>query len=134
MPLEILLQTTHLKMPVTVQTSGSFLQQLDVKKVDLDLIKRDIGHAISEEIETWNNFSPDKTKKKLDRVELFLFCYQTPDMPLTEEMGCGHMSVKVEPPKTIEGERKFGWGNSLALSGGAGYYEFLITNGYYYLS
>lgn len=101
MELETILTTRHLDVLITVKTSKDFTRQVN-GKVDLGLLARDIKDALGDEIESWGNLSPDKSRRRLESVELFLCHYLTPDLPLVDEIVDERLNITVATPKPIE--------------------------------
>lgn len=128
MSVEKLLEINPHEIPVIVTTSPDFMRKL-AKSVDIEAIKRDVIATLQEHLEFAHKFSPDKSERRISRLELFLFDYCTPDIPFVEEV-----IAHVEPPVPLEGEGKSGWRNNFSVVGDMGHYWFLIQNGYYFLS
>ena len=140
MALESLLEIESRGAVIVVQTSQELIQQAvqKIREATYDKIaaqlRRGIGTAVQEygEFFGWSRFSPDKTDRCMERIELFLYDYTI------EGFDEDDICIRVSPPKRLDPppEGKIGWENFFTLTDlgtGTVHYTFLIMNGYHYL-
>ena len=116
--------------PVQITTNLNFLRKIRKMHLTRESVSRELLISLDEFLtEGMDGLSPDKSSKTLDRLDLFLWGYQS-----LNPFGNEPINIEISAPKlNYYQEGKIGWTNEITLEGVGGLYLLQIQNGYWHL-
>ncbi|HLD19269.1 MAG TPA: hypothetical protein VJB90_04635 [Candidatus Nanoarchaeia archaeon] len=110
--------------PVIITTDSAFLDALP-KQISRDYIVEGLIEDFIQEFQPREDYSPGKSDKRLDRLDLFLYYFEQQGFDDEDVI------VSINPPKAIEEPPgRTGWTNAVLVSGFSGLYILQLLNGY----
>ncbi|MEK6967294.1 MAG: hypothetical protein AABX51_01545 [Nanoarchaeota archaeon] len=112
--------------PVIITTDSSFLDQLP-EGISRNYIVQGLGQDFIMNFQPETKYSPDKSSKPLEKLELFLYFFGMQGFDDED------IEVCIQPPREIEpAPGRIGWTNEVTVSGPSGLYFLQLKNGYHY--